>query len=345
MANVAATIDLIPMFTSELELCQVRAGEAVAIYTENDARLDYAAAFAAAAGALDANVFTLNVPSRGRALEQVGGRDAERGLERNPVLVEALRQCDLVIDLCPIMFEPEVYEIRAAGTRVLSCMEPPDALARMFPTPPQKQHAVEARELLSGASQLRITSQAGTDITYELGQYEVRAQYGMADEPGRWDHFVGSLTAVVGNEGGVNGQVVVDVGDFISPYPHYVREPVRISVRDGYMEDIEGGLEAFFIRDELEGHGQNAYAMSHVGWGFHPGARWDSMQTNPNQLGMDVRSFAGAVLLSTGPNLEFGGTNDTPHHWDFPMRSSSLWVDDTQIVDRGKLVWGTYVFA
>ena len=52
---------------------------------------------------------------------------------------------------------------------------------------------------------------------------------------------------------------------------------------DGAGEEIEGGLEAFFIRDELEGRDRNAYAMSHVGWGFHPGARWDSMQANPNQ--------------------------------------------------------------
>jgi 2,5-dihydroxypyridine 5,6-dioxygenase len=332
--------DLIPLFTAELELCKVQPAETVAIYTENDVRLDYAAAFTAAAITLGATVFTVNVPARGRALQEIAGRAAARGLEGNRVLVEALKQCDIVIDLCPIMFEPEQYEIRSSGTRVLTCMEPPDTLARMFPTLQQKKHALEARDLLSRASALCVRSDAGTDISYDLGQYAVRAQYGIADEPGRWDHFVSSLTAVVGNDSGVNGTIVVDIGDIISPYPHYVRQPVHITVRDGFVERIEGGLEAVFIRDEVQAHDRNAYAMSHVGWGFHPAARWESLQLNPNQLGMDARSFAGGVLLSTGPNIEFNGTNDTPSHWDFAMRNCSLWVDDELIVDRGRLVWG-----
>ena len=130
MSYTTTPPDLIRFSTAELELCKVRPAETVAIYTENDVRLDYAAAFTAAAITLGATVFTVNVPARRRALQEIAGRAGARGLEGNPVLVEALKQCDIVIDLCPIMFEPEQYEIRASGTRVLTCMEPPDTLAR-----------------------------------------------------------------------------------------------------------------------------------------------------------------------------------------------------------------------
>jgi 2,5-dihydroxypyridine 5,6-dioxygenase len=62
---------------------------------------------------------------------------------------------------------------------------------------------------------------------------------------------------------------------------------------------------------------------------------------NPYQVGMDARSYEGCVMFSTGPNTEFGGTNDTPCHFDMPLRNCSLWVDGEQIVDRGRLMEGS----
>ena len=35
-------------------------------------------------------------------------------------------------------------------------------------------------------------------------------------------------------------------------------------------------------------------------------------------IGMDGRAYDGVVLFSLGPNLEFGGTNDTKCHMDLP---------------------------
>jgi 2,5-dihydroxypyridine 5,6-dioxygenase len=53
---------------------------------------------------------------------------------------------------------------------------------------------------------------------------------------------------------------------------------------------------------------------------------------------MNALSFYGNVLFSLGPNSELGGTNDTPCHMDMPMRGCSLWVDDVQVLDEGKVV-------
>jgi 2,5-dihydroxypyridine 5,6-dioxygenase len=42
-------------------------------------------------------------------------------------------------------------------------------------------------------------------------------------------------------------------------------------------------------------------------------------------------------MFSIGPNNELGGPNDTPCHFDIPMRGCSLYLDDELIVDAGEL--------
>jgi 2,5-dihydroxypyridine 5,6-dioxygenase len=42
-------------------------------------------------------------------------------------------------------------------------------------------------------------------------------------------------------------------------------------------------------------------------------------------------------MISTGPNNELGGPNDTACHLDIPMHGCSLYLDDELIVDEGEL--------
>jgi len=54
--------------------------------------------------------------------------------------------------------------------------------------------------------------------------------------------------------------------------------------------------------------------------------------------GMEVRAFSGNVLVSTGPNTQTGGPNNTQCHLDIPMRNCSLYLDDRPVVVVGDLV-------
>lgn len=71
--------------------------------------------------------------------------------------------------------------------------------------------------------------------------------------------------------------------------------------------------------------------------GLDERARWHGMVQDPNVIGVETRSYYGNVMISTGPNNELGGPNDTPCHMDIPMRNCSLYLDDELIVDRGDL--------
>lgn len=333
-------VELSQLFRGELELCALQPGEVVGVYSEGGVRSEYARAFSLAATELGASAFHIDLPAaRGKSLSStIGGRSGERGLASARPAVTAFQEADLMVDLMLVLFEPELEEIRSAGTRVLSCVEPPDVLARLFPTKQYRVRAEEALARIRSASRVRLVSDAGTELVYQLGDLTPFCQYGYSDEPGRWDHFPSAFVVHCPNPDGTNGQVVLQPGDIVWPFGRFVDDDVHIQITDGYITNIEGGTMALLLRDEMERHDDpNAFAISHIGWGLHEGARWDSVILNPQVVGMENRSHVGSVMFATGPNTEFGGTNDTPCHFDIPMRGCSLYLDDTLIVDEGRI--------
>ena len=311
------------LFAKELELCGVAEGQTVGVLTQGRKRIAYADAVMRACTELGAAVFAVDIPSDGAPDDggPLGVRAGHTGLGTfPPLLVPTFQSCDLMVDLVFLLWSPEQAAIRAAGTRVLSCVEHPQALKRMFPDAALKDRVLAARELLEAASEMRITSDAGTDVVYQLGQYGYIHQYGMADEPGRWDHFASALVGTVGRDDGVDGTVVLAPGDLIFPHERYVDVPVRIRIESGRVTAIDGGADAMLVRDYLEQSGDDdAYAISHIGWGMSPHARWDTFATaqwdaqssGTRGIGMESRCFNGSVMFSTGPNVEFGGANAT----------------------------------
>jgi 2,5-dihydroxypyridine 5,6-dioxygenase len=338
------------MFKLELALCGVGAGATVGVLTQGMKRAKYAAAFQAATRTLGAGTFHVDIPSDGAPDDggELGVRAAQTGLQAFPAtLVETFSRCDLMVDLVFLLWSDEQQAIRAAGTRIISCVEPPQALRRLFPDGDIRRRVVAARERLEQASRLRFTDDGGTDVTYELGEFGYIQQYGIADEPGRWDHFASALVGTVGNTDGVNGTVVLKPGDIVFPHWRYVSSPVRLTIKSGAIVRIEGDLDAHLVREYLERFDdERAYGISHVGWGMNHRARWDALtigawdadNAGTRGIGMDSRSFYGSVMFSTGPTVEFGGTNSTACHMDMPMRGCSVWLDDELIIDRDRVI-------
>lgn len=340
MANTIDA-DTLELFIAELKLCKVHSGETVAVLSADDMLQDYARTFLLAAQQLGANVFHLNIPNH--TLANRAGVYGKTPLAGNTAAIEALKSADMVIDLMGLLFSAEQNEIQASGTRILRVGEPVHILKKMFPTVDQRQRIEIGAAMIAGAKELRITSPAGTNLRYGLQQYPVVTQYGFTDTPGRWDHFPSAFLFTQGNDHEVDGAVVIQPGDILCAFKRYVRSPVRLTVKEGFVTSIDGdGLDAALLRDYMASFNDpRAYAISHIGWGMHERANWYHMLTT-NQLQqeriMNALSFYGNILFSTGPNTEVGGDNDTACHIDVPMRNCSLFLDDAQIVDSGNIV-------
>jgi 2,5-dihydroxypyridine 5,6-dioxygenase len=330
---------LLDLFRRELALCNVRPDETIGIYMEGGERRDYAEAWATAAVALGARPFQLDMPAHPPAtLADLGSPVGGAGLAGNSAALAALIEADLVVDLASLLHSPEQAQIVGSGTRMIMCVEPVDVLERLFPTSEQRDEALAAEELLGRAATIGMASEAGTEISYELGDYIALCQYGFADKPGRWDHFAGTLVGQVPNKGKADGIVVLQAGDLVFPFRRYLSEPVRMVVEDGYVAAIEGGVEAMFLRDYYESYGDPAgYQVSHLNWGLNPNARWDAIASGTGGIGMDARSLRGGVTFSTGPNHHHGGDNRSKCHVDIALRGCSVWVDDLLVVDAGRV--------
>lgn len=337
MSADAATVEL---FRAELALCRVRPEETVAVLTDGEAPDGYAEAFVTAAQQLGATAFLVTVP---RPPQHGGfaGNFGQTPIAGNRPVIDALKAADLVIDLMLLLFSEEQNEITAAGARMLLVVEPLEVLTRLFPTADLRRRVESGGQRLAGAKELRITSAAGTDVTYSLGAFPVVTEYGYTDEPGRWDHWPSGFMFTGAHPDGVDGTVVLAPGDIMCAFRRYVENPIRLTVERGYVTDISGdGLDAALMRNYMSRFDQKAYAISHIGWGLNERADWHHMAVaDPHrELGMDALSFYGNVLFSTGPNTELGGDNDTPCHLDMPLRNCTLTLDGETIVQDGDVV-------
>lgn len=338
------------MFARELELCGVGTGATVGVLTQGRKRIEYADAVSAACRQLGAAVLHVDIPSEGAPDDggELGVRAADTGLGGlTDGAVATFASCDLLVDLVFLLWSEQQAAIRRAGTRIISCVEPPATLKRLFPSSELRGRVLRALETLQSGHELRVLSDGGTDVTYQLGQYGYIHQYGFADEPGRWDHFASALVGTVGADEGVDGVVVLQPGDIMFPHSIYVSTPTRIEIRRGRVTRIEGGLEALLLKDYItKFDDDDGYGISHIGWGMSPGASWGALaiahaagaQAGTVGIGMDSRSFLGSVMFSTGPNGEFGGSNHTACHIDIPMRGCSVVIDGVTIVDNEQVL-------
>jgi len=320
---------MIDLFKKELELCKVRAGETVAVLSAGEALRNYAHDFIAAAQSLGAKTIDVNLPGKSEGLKAVGKND----LAKHPQAMQKLLSADMIIDLLVVSFSREGDELQNAGKRVLLVCEQPDVLRRLFPTPDHRTRTEAAMKRISAAKTLRFTNAVGTDVTYRFnGKYKPLMEYGYVAEPGRWDHFPAGLIANFTED--VNGSVVMNEGDILYPSMTFLSEPLEFQIEKGYVTRMKGGKQADDLRQWMDSYNDpRAYAVSHIGWGTHIDAQW-----SVNGIGMDGRSYYGNVLFSLGPNLEFGGNNDTACHMDLPMRNCSAWLDGEKIIGNGRIL-------
>ena len=137
----------------------------------------------------------------------------------------------------------------------------------------------------------------------------------------------------------VNGTLVLAEGDVNLTFKRYLERALTLRIVDDHIETIEGdGLDAELMRSYMAAWGDRAaYAVSHVGYGLNPAARWDSlaMLDKRDFNGTELRAFAGNFLYSTGANEVAG--RYTLGHFDLPMRSCTVQLDGEVVVRDGQV--------
>ena len=333
----------IDMFCKVFRLCKVEEGDTAAILSESQSRTLNVSLAELALLRLGAKVFHVRLPTPPQAssipIRSTGASNSVQGIR--PVVM-ALRSSSIVVD-CTVegmLHAPELKEILSDGARLMMVSnEHPDVLERLVPDPKLEAKVKLGAKMLSNASLMRVHSKAGTDLVIDVTDTRGAGVWGYCDRPGAVAHWPGGLVLCFPKAQRVNGTLVMDAGDINLTFKRYLESPIRLNIVDDYVTDIEGsGLDAELLRSYIDAWGDaEAYAVSHVGWGMNPAARWDAlaMYDKCDINGTEFRSFSGNFLYSTGANEV--AKRHTLGHFDLPIRNCTIELDDNVVVRDGKL--------
>lgn len=337
---------MIEAWKQVLTLSRLEAGQSVTVLTGAETHPQTLRTALIACQAMGAVVNRLDLPPVNG--EKALSRDPLAYLGTTPLTgnapaMAALKASDLVLDLMTLLFSPEQLEILANGTKILLAVEPPEILARLVPTVADRERVLAAAARIEKATRMTVTSPAGTELSCPLGDFPVIGEYGYVDQPGRWDHWPSGFALTWPNERVTQGRIVIDRGDILLPHKNYVQDPIELTIQDGFAVSIDGGVDAALLRDYMDSFDDpEAYAISHIGWGLQPRARWSTLGLldRERHIGMDARAYEGNFLFSLGPNNEAGGDRTTACHIDIPLRGCTVRLDDEVMVDAGKVLDG-----
>lgn len=334
----------IDLFAEVFARCKVAPGDACAVLSETQSRNLNVQLAELALHKLGARPFHVVLPTpRQQAPVPIRSTGASVALQGHGPALHALAASTFIADctLEGLMHAAELPAILKGGARVLYISnEHPEVLERLAPSSADEQRVRAAMRQLRDAAQMKVASPAGTDLVIGVAGARVGGVWGYTEKPGTLSHWPGGLCLCFPAAGSVNGTLVMAPGDLNLTFKRYAESVVRLSIESDYVTRIDGdSLDAELMREYFAAWGdREAYAVSHVGWGMNPRARWDAlaMYDRADVNGTEQRAFAGNFLYSTGAN-EVAGRH-TLGHFDLPFRNCTIELDGKPVVQGGRLV-------
>ncbi len=329
-------------FMQQMQLCGLKAGDECVVLSESDSRPELVSTAILAAEAIGAKPFqvVMRSPTNDQpvALRSTG---TSLALKNNSSAVAAISSVPFVIDVTAegLLHSRELRAILAAGCEVLMISnEHPSNYERLPHDDDMAKRVAQSHEFMKTCKTMRAVSEWGTDLHIELADAFTAGSTGVTDGPGSIAHWPGGLVLAFPARHRVNGTVVLAPGDINLTFKHYVQSPITLIIEDDYVVDIRGeGYQVDLLKSYMSAFDSDAYATSHVGWGMNPAARWDYLELydRSQHNGVEARAFEGNFMYSTGSNEN--ADRFSVCHFDIPMRNCDVFIDDHQVVERGKL--------
>jgi leucyl aminopeptidase (aminopeptidase T) len=282
-----------------------------------------------AAWQLGARPITTMIPYRG-----------EHNVDPPKTLAATMRAADAAITLIPYesadFYTRPFLEMLQGGTRMLGFLSgTAEKLVRYiyahdFTVTDRICEVLEA--VMSKASEIRITCPRGTELSATIGGRPVQLNPGKVAKPGDEGYLPPGVVGQAPLEESWNGTVVFDA--FAYPVG-LLREPIRVTIREGRIKEISGGIQAESWREWFEGRKDpNIYWVAHYGFGINP-----SFKKLSGLKFLDERMYG---IFDVG-----FGTNDLPcfmgkvranGHTDGLLTQASVFFDKTCAFRDGTFV-------
>lgn len=190
-------------------------------------------------------------------------------------------------------------------------------------------------ELTRNAKRVRITNEAGTDITFENDPNRPITNEIDYSTPGA--HFLIGQIGWAPKEETINGRITFDGslsgGEPLEFCP--LPEPVTFVIEKGRIVKFEGGRIAKQVEEYFRSlNDPNMYLVAHVCYGVHPTAKLGRVTTeNERVWGAINFGFGHQGAMYTG-----GKPREAKSHVDGVLLNATVWLDDELILENGKFV-------
>ncbi len=272
-------------------------------------------------------------------VRSTGASNAIQGMRH---VIESLKRVEVLVDVTVegLLHAKEWPEIEEAGVRLFTiCNEHPEILERCEPKESLAPKVALGIAKLNNAKEMRVTSNAGTDLIIDISDAPCGGTPGFTTSKGGVAHWPGGLCLCFPGQGTINGKIVMMPGDMNLTFKTYLNHPIEFIIEDDFVTAINGdNLDADLFREYLNAWNDPlAFGLSHVGWGMNPDARWESMALYDKRdvQATEFRAWAGNFLWSTGSNQYAG--RFTLGHFDLPMKGCSIALDGEAVVIDGVL--------
>jgi leucyl aminopeptidase (aminopeptidase T) len=209
-----------------------------------------------------------------------------------------------------------------------------DAAYRLMPKDREELEAIGRRttqlaDILAKGDSLHFTTALGTDLTMGIGEGKVYNNNGKVKR-GSFDVLPPGLAGTLPNHGTSQGRIVVDAS--IAPIYEPLREPVVLTVVDGYITEVEGGAQAMaWKKMAADLNDPKVYNIGEIGIGAHPRAR---VTGGPLE---DERIY-GSVHIGIGTSISFDGKIKAAWHVDANIPKATVEVDGQRILEDGEFL-------
>ena len=309
------------------ELLNLRPGENLAIICDNHSAFEMAYALAAQAQIRGAEYTILHQPSR----------EPTRKNELTAVVEAALEKADAMIGLTATSGGPSYSSVvkrllDEKRLRVISMvMRDMEIFTKGGALANYAELLEEGKQLAKiwqGARTMRITSEAGTDISSPIANDYVIVECGYANEPGMEAAFSDGEVSSRPIEGKAEGVFVIDGPGTIIGTPS---APISVTVENGRVKDICCDSPEATQLMRIVQSVKNADNIAEFGIGLNPA----SIRNGRFQ---EEKKARGLVHIALGDNIFYGGTTQSMAHMDMVLYNTTVHLDDRTIVQNGNLL-------
>lgn len=189
-----------------------------------------------------------------------------------------------------------------------------------------KKRGLAIKKLWDKANEIRVKTEAGTDVVFDVSGMEAIANIGEYHENGKGGNMpAGEVYIPPKGLMGVNGKVVIDGSMKTEDGAILLNSPVTLHIENGRVVKMEGEnahlLEQTFQKfEDRAKYPERVRLVGELGVGINPGA------VLIGSMIMDEK-VSGTAHIAIGSNYWFGGEVKTIYHGDQVFKSPTFYVD------------------